>query len=211
MTTLGEAWEDLSRSVRACTTCPELAEARTQVVAGVRPAGFELRAARVLLVGEAPGAQEDAEGVPFVGRAGQLLDRLLGEAGLPRESVAVANVLKCRPPGNRKPTRTEVRNCASWLTRQIELIDPQVIMALGGTAAEWFLGPSVKIGRAREETHAYEGRTLLISYHPSAAIRFGPSGAPRAALEADLRRLAALVMEPTPGTSELPDHAGERA
>ena len=105
--------------------------------------------AEVLLVGEAPGAQEDAVGVPFVGRSGQLLDSLLDEAGLPRDQVAVANVLKCRPPANRKPRRAEVARCRPWLDRQIELIDPAVVVALGGTAAEWFFGPGARIATLR--------------------------------------------------------------
>ena len=130
------SWDDLAATVLGCTACAELAASRTRVVPGVRPAG----GADVLLVGEAPGAQEDAAGVPFVGRSGQLLDGLLADAGLPRERVAVANVLKCRPPANRKPRRAEVARCRPWLTRQLELADPAVVVALGGTAAEWFFG-----------------------------------------------------------------------
>jgi DNA polymerase len=182
------SWDQRVTVVRGCVACPELAGSRTQVVPGVRPAGSD-----VLLVGEAPGAQEDELGVPFVGRSGQLLDRLLLEAGLSRERVAVANVLKCRPPANRKPRRVEVARCRPWLARQIELAAPAVVVALGGTAAEWFFGPGARIGTLREQPQTYEGRPLLVTYHPSAAIRFGPRGAPVAALRADLATAAQLA------------------
>jgi uracil-DNA glycosylase family 4 len=190
------SWDELVAVVQGCVACDELAASRTRVVAGQRPAGAE-----VLLVGEAPGAQEDETGVPFVGRSGQLLDQLLGEAGLRREQIAVANVLKCRPPANRTPRRAEVARCRPWLTRQVELVDPRVVVALGSTAAAWFFGPSARIGALRErslvEPLSYDGRALLVTYHPSAAIRFGPNGEPVAALRADLARVAALLAEPS--------------
>jgi uracil-DNA glycosylase family 4 len=124
--------------------------------------------------------------------AGQLLDELLEEAGLPRAQVAVANVLKCRPPGNRRPARVEIGNCRGWLTAQIRLIDPPVICALGGSAAAWFFGPSARIGELRGQPHPVDGRRVVVTYHPSAAIRFGPAGLPRAALREDLALVAAL-------------------
>lgn len=184
------SWEALSDAVRGCTACTELAESRTQVVPGVRPPGAD-----VLLVGEAPGAQEDLEGVPFVGRSGQLLDALLAGAGLPRERVAVANVLKCRPPKNRTPRRGEVERCRPWLTRQLELVDPTVVVALGGSATEWFVGRGARISALRGTPQTYAGRALVVTYHPSAAIRFGPNGAPLAALREDLARAAVLAQE----------------
>lgn len=190
------SWDELVRVVQGCVACDELAASRIRVVAGQRPPGAE-----VLLVGEAPGAQEDETGVPFVGRSGQLLDQLLGEAGLRRDQVAVANVLKCRPPANRTPRRAEVARCRPWLTRQVELVDPRVVVALGSTAAAWFFGPSARIGALRErsvvEPLTYVGRPLLVTYHPSAAIRFGPNGEPVAALRADLARVAALLAAPS--------------
>ncbi len=190
------SWDELVAVVQGCVACDELAVSRTRVVAGQRPPGAE-----VLLVGEAPGAQEDETGVPFVGRSGQLLDQLLGEAGLRREQVAVANVLKCRPPANRTPRRAEVVRCRPWLTRQVELVDPRVVVALGSTAAAWFFGPSARIGALRQRSLAepltYDGRALLVTYHPSAAIRFGPNGEPLAALRADLSRVAALLVAPS--------------
>jgi DNA polymerase len=190
------SWDELVAVVQGCVACDELAANRTRVVAGQRPPGAE-----VLLVGEAPGAQEDETGVPFVGRSGQLLDQLLGETGLRREQVAVANVLKCRPPANRTPRRAEVARCRPWLTRQVELVDPRVVVALGSTAAAWFFGSSARIGALRQRSLAepltYDGRALLVTYHPSAAIRFGPKGEPLAALRADLSRVAALLAAPS--------------
>jgi DNA polymerase len=186
------SWDELATSVRGCLACPELVAGRTNVVAGVLPS----YPAEVLLVGEAPGAQEDAAGVPFVGKSGQLLDQLLAEAGLSRAAVAVANVLKCRPPGNRKPKRVEVARCRPWLERQIALADPRVVVALGGTATEWFVGPGARISALRGADLAHEGRPLVVTYHPSAAIRFGPNGAPLAGLREDLRRVATLVGAP---------------
>jgi DNA polymerase len=183
-------WAELATCARLCVACPELVAARTTVVVGTAPAGAD-----VLLIGEAPGAQEDATGVPFVGKSGQLLDALLAEAGMPRERVAVANVLKCRPPGNRKPRRDEVGNCRPWLERQIDLLRPLVICTLGGTAAEWALGGGVRIAALRDAKHTYRGRPLVATYHPSAAIRFGPGGAPLHALREDLALVARLAAE----------------
>jgi len=185
------SWSELVTVLLRCTACAELAAARTQVVPGVRP--DDGSRPQLLIVGEAPGAQEDALGVPFVGRSGQLLDQLLAEAGVARARVAVANVLKCRPPGNRTPRQREVARCRPWLERQITLLDPAVVLALGCTAAGWFAGPAARIADLRTRELRHHGRPLLISYHPSAAIRFGPRGAPLAALREDLARAAALA------------------
>ncbi|MGH3341277.1 MAG: uracil-DNA glycosylase [Carbonactinosporaceae bacterium] len=187
-------WDELAARVAACRACPELAVARSQVVVGRHPPG-----AGLLLVGEAPGAQEDLAGVPFVGRAGRLLDSLLAESGLGRAEVAMVNVLKCRPPRNRKPRRGEVDRCAPWLARQVELVDPLVVCTLGGTAAEWALGRGVRVGTARGGAHRYAGRPLVVTYHPSAAIRSGPRGECMAALLEDLRLAARLARRPGPG------------
>ena len=185
-------WDELVVRVRGCVACPDLVASRHRVVAGQRPTG-----ASVLLVGEAPGAHEDETGVPFVGKSGQLLDELLTEAGLRREQVAVVNVLKCRPPANRKPKRAEVSRCRPWLERQIALVDPVVVVALGGTAAEWFFGTGARIGALREAGRSsglvVDSRRVVVTYHPSAAIRFGPQGAPVAALREDLAVVAGLV------------------
>jgi uracil-DNA glycosylase family 4 len=187
-------WVSLAAQMQACVACTELAATRTHVVVGsAPPAG-----AAVLLVGEAPGATEDASGLPFVGRAGALLDELLGEVGLPRPTVAVVNVLRCRPPGNRQPSKGEVANCRDWLAAQIAIIDPRVICALGGTAARWFFGDRAKISELRGCAHDIDGRQVVSTYHPSAAIRFGPAGMPRAALREDLALVAKLAAVLTP-------------
>jgi DNA polymerase len=145
---------------------------------------------RFLVVGEAPGAHEDELGRPFVGKGGRLLDTLLAEAGVTREEVAVANVLKCRPPGNRTPTRAEAHRCTGWLDRQVDLLDPPLVVTLGGSALAWALGYGVRLGAVRGTVRPWRDRRLLVSYHPSAAIRFGPAGAPMAALREDLRLAA---------------------
>lgn len=182
------AWDSLAASMRCCRACPELARSRTSVVVGVAPPGAEL-----LLVGEAPGAQEDVLGLPFVGQAGQLLDALLAEAGVPRSRVAVANVLKCRPPGNRKPRAGEVGSCRPWLSAQLALVEPRLVVALGSTAAEWFLGRPLRLADVRGTVREVAGVRVLPTYHPSAAIRFGPRGGPLASLRADLALAASLL------------------
>jgi uracil-DNA glycosylase len=172
-----------------CVACAELAGARRSVVVGDFPLGAQL-----LIVGEAPGAQEDECGRPFVGKGGQLLDRLLADAGVDRADVAVANVLKCRPPGNRTPTRAEANRCRGWLDAQVRLADPRLVVTLGGTALAWALGTGHRLFDVRGRVHEWSGRLLLATYHPSAALRFGPAGAPMAALREDLV-LAAKTLE----------------
>ena len=178
---------ELASVVSTCVACP-LSATRTRVVAGDLVPG-----ARVLLVGEGPGAQEDLEGRPFVGRAGRLLDQLLADVGIGRETVSVVNVVKCRPPDNRTPTRGESQVCAGWLDRQIALAHPQVVVTLGGTALAWAFGPGTRLRDARGTFHDRDGRRLLATYHPSAALRFGPQGEPMRALREDLARLADLL------------------
>lgn len=170
----------LADRARGCTACPELVATRTQVVPGVVPRGT-----RLLLMGEAPGAQEDQAGLPFVGRSGQLLDALLDEVGGARAEVGVLNTLKCRPPGNRAPTRAETRSCRGWTERQLELAAPRVVVALGLSATRWFLG-ATPLAAVRGRLHDVAGLRVLPTYHPSAALRFGPQGEPRRLLRADL-------------------------
>jgi len=170
----------LAAAARTCTACPELAATRTQVVVGQLPPG-----ARLLVMGEAPGATEDETGRPFVGRSGQLLDALLAEAGLPRQHVAVLNTVKCRPPGNRLPTRSESASCRPWATRQLVLAAPAVVVALGLSATRWFLGPTT-LRAVRGRLHDVQGVRVLPTYHPAAALRGGPQGEPRRLLRADL-------------------------
>ena len=172
--------ETLAGRARTCTACPELVATRRQVVPGEVPPG-----ARLLLLGEAPGAQEDDSGLPFVGRSGQLLDALLAEVGAARADVGVLNTLKCRPPGNRPPTRVETATCRGWTERQLALAAPRVVVALGLSATRWFLGPT-SLAAVRGRLHDVAGLRVLPTYHPSAAIRFGPQGEPRRLLRADL-------------------------
>ncbi len=127
--------------------------------------------ARMMCVGEAPGAREDETGVPFVGRAGQLLDQLLLSVGLLREEVYICNVLKCRPPGNRNPQPEEIEQCSPFLRRQVALVGPEVIIAFGTFAAQTLLGTKESLGRLRGRVHAYEGVPLVVTYHPAALLR----------------------------------------
>lgn len=149
--------------------------------------------ARLLLVGEGPGATEDEVGRPFVGKGGRLLDSLLAEAGLDRANVAVANVVKCRPPGNRTPTPAEARRCTVWLDRQVALAAPSLVVTLGLSALRWAVGPGTRLRDVRGSVREWRGTRLLPTYHPSAALRFGPNGEPMAMLRADLR-IAAEVL-----------------
>jgi DNA polymerase len=183
-------WAALSSAAAGCLACPELAAARRSVVVGDVPTAGRPRFA---LVGEAPGAFEDETGHPFVGKSGALLDLLLREAGLDRGEAAVLNVVKCRPPGNRTPRSSEVARCSGWLRRQLELLDPPVVVALGLSAAKWFLGPRTVLAAVRGRPHPFGARAVWATYHPSAAIRFGPNGAPRAGLLADLTAVAGAL------------------
>ena len=182
------SWDELGTRMRGCVACPELAATRRSVVVGSAPPG-----ARILLVGEAPGASEDEVGQPFVGKSGQLLDTLLAEVGLRRADVAVANVLKCRPPGNRPPRAVEVASCRGWLDQQLDVVQPAIVTTLGLAAMTWFLGRKHTLAGVRGRVHEVGRWRVLPTYHPSAAIRFGPKGMPMAALRADLATLAGLA------------------
>jgi DNA polymerase len=153
----------------SCTRCA-LAVGRTQVVFGAGDPE-----ARLLVVGEGPGAEEDRQGLPFVGRSGQLLDRLLvEELGLSRASVYIANVVKCRPPGNRDPRPEEVEACTPWLDAQLELIDPAVTITLGNFAARRLLGTTAGITALRGKTYPFRSGVLVPTLHPAFALRGGP-------------------------------------
>lgn len=188
MTAATVGWDALAVSIRGCTACPELVATRSSVVVGEAPP-----AAVLALVGEAPGAQEDSTGRPFVGRAGQLLDRILAEVGVGRSEVAVLNVLKCRPPANRPPRPVETTNCRPWLQQQLALAAPRVAVPLGLSATRWFLGRVATLAAVRGRAHPMPEWTVVPTYHPSAALRFGPTGAPLAALRADLAYAVSLM------------------
>ena len=159
------AWTTLQAEVRACTRCA-LHKTRTQTVFGVGNQN-----ARWMFIGEAPGADEDRQGEPFVGKAGQLLNAILFAMGLKREEVYIANVLKCRPPGNRDPQPEEVAQCEPYLIRQIELIRPQLIVALGRHAAHSLLKTEVPLAKLRGQKLSYHGTPLFVTYHPAYLLR----------------------------------------
>lgn len=156
----------LQQLVAACTRCQELAATRTQTVFGVGNPN-----ARLCLLGEAPGADEDRLGEPFVGRAGQLLNKILEACGLKRDDVYILNVLKCRPPGNRNPEPTEAANCRGYLDRQLDLIQPEFICCLGAVAARNLLDTQSAIGKLRGAVHDYRGIKVVCTYHPAYLLR----------------------------------------
>jgi uracil-DNA glycosylase family 4 len=163
----GVDWPELRARVAACTRCA-LASTRTQTVFGVG----NLRA-EWLIVGEAPGADEDRQGEPFVGRAGQLLNSMLRAIGLAREQVYIANVLKCRPPGNRDPTGGEAAECLPYLDQQIALLKPKLMLAVGRIAAQNLLRTDVTLGRLRQQVHRFglSQVPLVVTYHPGYLLR----------------------------------------
>jgi DNA polymerase len=160
-------WPELRAAVAACTQC-ELHRTRTQTVFGVGDPS-----ARVMFIGEAPGAEEDRQGEPFVGRAGQLLTQMIRALGLARSEVFIANVLKCRPPGNRDPSDREAACCRPFLERQIELVDPALIVAVGRIAAQTLLGSEAPLGKLRSRVHEFgpARRPLIVTYHPAYLLR----------------------------------------
>jgi DNA polymerase len=148
-----------------CKRCA-LHKARNTIVFGVgNPA------ARLMFVGEGPGADEDAQGLPFVGRAGQLLNNMIAAMGLKREDCYIANVVKCRPPGNRTPEPDEANTCSPFLFRQIDVVRPQVLVALGATAATYLLGARQPLAGLRGRVHAFRGMSLIVTYHPAFLLR----------------------------------------
>ena len=166
------AYDELQKRVLACVKCPHLAASRKTVVFGVGSIEAEL-----MFVGEAPGADEDEQGEPFVGKAGQLLTKIIQTMGLSRETVYIANILKCRPDtpgqsaGNRKPTPEEMQTCIPYLHEQIDLIKPKVIVALGATAVEGLLGKTIGITKLRGNWREYRGTPLMPTYHPAYLLR----------------------------------------
>jgi uracil-DNA glycosylase family 4 len=161
-------WGALRERVAGCTACAELCRTRTQTVFGVGNTRAEW-----LIIGEAPGAEEDRQGEPFVGRAGQLLNAMLLAIGLPRETVFIANVLKCRPPGNRDPKPEEVSRCLPYLSNQIALLKPKMILVVGRIAAQNLLATDAPLARLRGKLHAFgeAGTPLVVTYHPAYLLR----------------------------------------
>jgi len=199
---------DVYREARGCPRCPELASTRTQVVFGAGNADADL-----MFVGEAPGAKEDEQGVPFVGAAGKLLDQLLREVGLSRSDVFVANVLKCRPPGNRDPLPGEIENCSDYLMRQVELIQPRVICTLGNFSTKLLRGDPTGISRlhGQAEILVIGARAVRLYplFHPAAALY---TRSLLETLQADFARLPALLAldppeQPEPAATPEPARA----
>jgi len=160
-------WDSLRAAVAACQRC-ELHGTRTQTVFGIGD-----RQARWMFIGEAPGAEEDRQGEPFVGRAGQLLTSMIRALGLRREDVFIANVLKCRPPGNRDPKPGEAASCRTYLERQVALVNPTLVIAVGRIAAQNLLATETPIAKLRGKVHAFGSRSwpLLVTYHPAYLLR----------------------------------------
>lgn len=161
----GEEWDRLIRKILSCQACP-LFKGRTQAVPGEGN-----RQARLLFVGEAPGRDEDLQGRPFVGRAGQLLTRIIQAMGFSREEVYIANVIKCRPPENRTPRPDEVKACSPYLLRQIELIRPKVIVALGKVATDFLLQSPKSMSELRGNFGEFQGIPVMPTFHPSYLVR----------------------------------------
>jgi DNA polymerase len=196
-----EALKELYAAARVCERCPQLASTRKQVVFGAGNADAEL-----MFVGEAPGASEDEQGLPFVGRAGKLLDQLLEEIGLARADVFVTNTLRCRPPGNRDPLPLEIDNCREYLLRQVELIEPSIICTLGNFSTKLLRGEPTGITRlhGRAEVIALGVRAVRLYplYHPAAAL-YTPSLL--ATLREDFARIPALLAEGPPAQELAPE------
>jgi DNA polymerase len=183
---LSDDLASLAQTVSVCTRC-ELHKSRTQTVFGVGNPR-----AKLMFIGEAPGADEDAKGEPFVGRAGQLLTKIIGAMGMTRDEVYIANVLKCRPPQNRDPQPSEVECCEEYLRAQIALIKPKYICALGRIAAHWLLKTEAPLGALRTGNYTYEGIPVIVTYHPAALLR---NPAFKAPCWEDMKKLMALLKD----------------
>jgi len=191
--------EEAALGASTCTRC-RLSQGRTQVVYGVGDPNADL-----MFIGEGPGFHEDKQGEPFVGRAGQLLNQVLGEIGLRREQVYINNVVMCRPPGNRDPLPDEIEACKPWLDERIELIDPSVVVTLGNWATRFVLGPRVSISRVRGQRFPWNGRTVIPTFHPAAILHGGGQASRQMeALRSDFREVSrALAERPEPVEEQL--------
>lgn len=195
--------EELGALASTCTRC-RLAAGRTQVVFGVGSPSAD-----VMFIGEGPGYHEDKQGEPFVGAAGQLLTRLLGEVGLRREDVYIANVVKCRPPGNRDPLPDEIDSCRPYLVGQLELVRPRVVVTLGNFATRMILERQVSISRVRGQRFELDGRTVVPTFHPAAILRGGgEASAQMAAIRSDFAAFRAILAEPRPVPAALEEQLG---
>jgi uracil-DNA glycosylase family 4 len=188
---------ELAREASGCTKC-RLANGRTQVVFGVGAPNAD-----VMFIGEGPGYHEDKQGEPFVGAAGQLLTKMLGEIGLQRSDVYIANVVKCRPPGNRDPLPDEIDSCKPYLEGQIRSIDPRVIVTLGNFATRFILDRPASISRVRGQRFEIGGRTVMPTFHPAAILHGGgEASAQFQALRSDFLSIRAILAEAPPAPVE---------
>ena len=184
---------DVAHEASTCTKC-RLAATRTHVVFGVGDPDAD-----VLFIGEAPGLHEDKQGEPFVGAAGQLLTRMLGDIGLTREQVYIANILKCRPPGNRDPQEDEIETCTPWLVEQMSLIQPRVIVTLGNFATKFVLQTQTGITRMRGSVYPWHGRKVIPTFHPAAILRGGGEKSRQfGELQEDFALIKRTLTEPEP-------------
>jgi uracil-DNA glycosylase len=182
----------LADEVKTCTRCVELCSVRRQTVFGQGQPGVEL-----CFVGEAPGEDEDIQGLPFVGAAGQMLNRIIVGSGLKREEVYICNIVKCHPPRNRTPLANEAANCRGFLERQLELVQPKFIVALGGCAATNLLGTTLSLGKLRQRFHDYRGIPVMVTYHPSYLLPHRDPSKKREVWE-DMKMLLTKMGRPIP-------------
>jgi uracil-DNA glycosylase len=181
---------DAALEASVCVAC-RLAQGRTQVVYGVGNSAADL-----LFIGEGPGYHEDKQGEPFVGAAGQLLNRMLAEIGTRREDVYIANVVKCRPPGNRDPLPDEIEACSPWLAEQVQLIDPHIVVTLGNFATRYVLERPTSISRVRGQRFNWRGRTVIPTFHPAAVLHGGGEASSQMqALRADFQTIKEALAE----------------
>jgi len=183
----------LADVVSQCQRCPELAATRTQTVFGVGPVGAD-----ILFVGEAPGGDEDRQGVPFVGAAGQMLNKIIAASGLTREEVFICNILRCRPPGNRQPKSDECANCREYLEKTIALVGPKIIVCWGGVAAQNLLKSRVGITKMRGQFYDYNGIPVLCTFHPASLLE-GRSPQNKKEVWDDMKTMLTKIGRPIPG------------
>lgn len=181
MTTRSELLAIVEREVATCPLCAELVANRTQPVFGTGAIAPD-----VVLIGEAPGQEEDRQGKPFVGRAGRKLDALLSAVGINRTDVYITNIIKCRPPNNREPKAQEIANCRGYLDRQLELLQPKIACAMGSVAAQALCATKENLHKLRDRTHHIGAIPLVCTYHPAYVMRM-PSAEPE--MKKDLRRI----------------------
>jgi uracil-DNA glycosylase family 4 len=195
--------EELGRVASTCTRC-RLSAGRTQVVFADGGPDADL-----MFIGEGPGFHEDKQGLPFVGAAGQLLNRLLGEIGLRREDVYICNVVKCRPPGNRDPLPDEIEACKPYLVDQIRLVDPRVIVTLGNFATRFILERPTAISRVRGQIHPWQGRLVIPTFHPAAILRGGgDASAAMRSIRADFALVRSTLEDAATRTSVVEEQLG---